>query len=159
MELAPATADTYARVALTQMAEVVERMGDGLVNEPPPGPDTNSAAVLVVHSCGVAEFWLGHVGLGRPSDRDRDGEFRATATVAELLAMLDATGEQIAGDVRALEAGEASDTYRAGRQFLERGDESDASLVVHVLEELYQHLGQMEITADALGAPARADDG
>ena len=88
------------------MAEVVGRMGDGLVNERPPGPATNSAAVLVVHSCGVAEFWLGHVGLGPARvDRDRDSEFRATATVAELHAMLDATGEQIAGDVRGARRG------------------------------------------------------
>ena len=153
MELAAATAVAYVQVALTQMADVVERMGDGLVNERPPGPDTNSAAALVVHSCGVGEFWLGHVGMGRPSERDRDDEFRATATVAELLDLLATAGEQIAADVHALDAGEAGDTYRAGRQFLERGDESDASLVVHVLEELYQHLGQMELTADALGAP------
>lgn len=28
----------------------------------------------------------------------------------------------------------------------------DASVVIHVLEELYQHLGHMELTADALRA-------
>ena len=36
------------------------------------------------------------------------------------------------------------------RQFLPGGDESDDSLVLHVLEELFQHLGHMEITADVL---------
>jgi hypothetical protein len=37
-----------------------------------------------------------------------------------------------------------------GRQFLEGGDESDGAIVLYVLEELYQHLGHMEIAADAL---------
>jgi uncharacterized damage-inducible protein DinB len=152
MELTGAVAATYVRVALEQMGQVVDRLDDARVNERPPGPDTNSVAVLVAHCAGVGEFWLGHVGLGRPSDRDRDAEFRVTLTVAELHRMLGAMGEQIVADVLALDAGEASDTYRAGRAFLERDDESDAALVVHVLEELYQHLGQMELTADALGA-------
>ena len=39
---------------------------------------------------------------------------------------------------------------RTGRQFLEGGDESDGAIVLHVLEELYQHLGHMELAADAL---------
>jgi hypothetical protein len=39
---------------------------------------------------------------------------------------------------------------RTGRQFLEGGDESDGAIVIHVLEELYQHLGHMELAADAL---------
>ena len=37
------------------------------------------------------------------------------------------------------------------RAFLPGGDRSDAALVLHVFEELFQHLGHMEVTADALG--------
>jgi hypothetical protein len=80
------------------------------VNVQPHGDRTNSVAALVVHSCGVTEFWLGHVAL----------------------------------------AGEGNDLH-GGREHLLDGDESDAAAVLHVLEEIHQHLGHMELTADALG--------
>jgi uncharacterized damage-inducible protein DinB len=152
VELAAATAAVYLEVALGQMDDLVDRLGAEGVNRRPPGPATNSVAALVVHCHGVCEFWLGHVGLGRPTARDRDAEFTAIASVAELHALIDAMRAQVEADVRSLDAGQAVDAYRAGRQFLERGDESDAALVLHVIEELFQHLGQMELTADALEA-------
>jgi uncharacterized damage-inducible protein DinB len=158
MELTASTADTYVRWAYEQILDVADRLGDTLVNERPPGPATNTVTHLITHCCGVSEFWLGHVGLGRPSARDRDSEFTATATVAELHALVEGTVAQITADLRSLDAGEASATNFDGRQFLQDGDDSDASLVLHVLEELYQHLGQMELTADAFGAPPRTLD-
>jgi uncharacterized damage-inducible protein DinB len=155
MELTASTATTYVRLALRQMRALVDRMDDAQLNERPPGPATNSVAVLVTHCHGVCEFWLGHVGLGRPSTRDRDAEFTAVATASELHVLVDAMDAQVADDVRRLDGGGAGDTNRAGRQLLEGTDESDAALVLHVIEELFQHLGQMELTADALGvAPA-----
>jgi uncharacterized damage-inducible protein DinB len=150
MELTPATAEIYARWAYAQMLDVADRLGDDLVNQRPVGPKTNTVAALIVHCCGVTEFWIGHVGLGRASSRDRDTEFTATATVPELHALVERTLVQFGADVRALDAGQASDEYRDGRQFLQDGDESDASLVVHVIEELFQHLGHMDLTADIL---------
>jgi hypothetical protein len=96
----------------------------------------------------VAEFWLGHVALGRPTTRDRDAELSSTASVAELHDLVEATLATAAADLRALEAGEGRDA--GGRQFLLDGDTSDASVVIHVLEEAFQHLGHMELTADAL---------
>lgn len=36
-------------------------------------------------------------------------------------------------------------------EFMPGTDRSDGALVLHVLEELFQHLGHMEVTADALG--------
>ena len=149
MELTASTAERYLRHAFTQMLDVADRLGDDKVNVRPHGPDTNAVAALIVHVCGVAEFWLGHVGLGRPSERERADEFAATATVAELHALVDEHLAQIAKDLRAIEAGERA-PEPSGRVFLLDADESDGSLVVHVLEEAYQHLGHMELTADAL---------
>lgn len=37
------------------------------------------------------------------------------------------------------------------RVFLHGNDRSDESLVLHALEELFQHLGHLELTADAVG--------
>jgi uncharacterized damage-inducible protein DinB len=149
VELTPATASGYARLAFDRMLAVADRLGDERVNVRPIGPDTNSVAALVVHCCGVSEFWLGHVGLGRESHREREAEFSSTATVAELHTLVEATQHQVDVDLVAIEAG-AESAYADGRQFLDVDPRSDASLVLHVLEELFQHLGHAELAADAL---------
>lgn len=149
MELSASTTERYVRHAFTQMLDVADRLGDDKVNVRPHGPDTNAVAALIIHSCGTALFWLDHVGLGRPTERARDDEFSATATVAELHALVEQTLAQISADLRALEAGERA-PEPSGRVFLLDADESDGSLVLHVIEEAYQHLGHMELTADAL---------
>jgi hypothetical protein len=149
VELERGTAELYMRHAYAQMLGVADRLGDQRVNDRPIGTGDNAVGALIVHCCGVTEFWIGHVALGRPSHRDRDSEFTTTATVAELHATVDETLAQVSQDLAAIDAG-ATQADRTGRQFLEGGDESDGAIVLHVLEELYQHLGHMEITADAL---------
>jgi Protein of unknown function (DUF664) len=162
VELERGTAELYMRHAYAQMLAVADRLGDERVNDRPTGTGDNAVAGLIVHCCGVTEFWIGHVALGRPSRRDRESEFTTTATVAELHAVVDATLRQVSADLAAMDAG-ATQADRTERQFLEGrrksrslrrllegGDESDGAVVLHVLEELYQHLGHMEITADAL---------
>ena len=151
MELERATAERYLRHAFTQMLDVAERLGDDKVNERPLGPQTNAVGALIIHCCGVTEFWLGHVGLGRPEERVRESEFSATATVVELHALVDATLAQLGEDLDRIMNGTAPDTNRAGRVFLLDADESDGSLVLHVIQELFQHLGHAELAADALG--------
>jgi hypothetical protein len=96
----------------------------------------------------MAEFWLGHVALGRPSDRDRDAEFAATATAGELHQRLDAMLDHVLSDLAALETAPFHDHEdRAG---LPGGDGSNGALVLHVFEELFQHLGHAEVTVDVL---------
>ena len=149
MELERGTAELYMRHAFAQMLDVADRLGDTRVNDRPLGADTNAVAALVVHCCAVTEFWIGHVALGRPTSRDRESEFSTSATVADLHAMVESTLAQVAEDLAAIDAGRVQ-ADRTGRQFLEGGDESDGAIVVHVMEELYQHLGHMELAADAL---------
>lgn len=132
------------------MLAVADRLGEPLINERPLGPRTNAVAALIIHSCGVTEFWLGHVALGQPSTRDRASEFSRTATLAQLHALVDDTATQAVAHLARLEAGDGRDD--GGRQFLLGGDTADASVVLHVLEELYQHLGHIELAADALGS-------
>lgn len=147
MELTAGTAGRYLRHAFRQLLDVADRLGDERVNRQPHGPGTNSVAALVAHCCGLTEFWLGHIALGEPTDRDRDGEFEAAANVIELHAMVDATLERAEAFLARLAAGDGTDDDD-GRAFLLDEDRSDASVVLHVLEELYQHLGHAELTAD-----------
>lgn len=148
MELTPETAEVYLRRAFAQMLAVADRVGEPQINERPLGADTNAVAALIVHCCEMAEFWLGHVALGRPSDRHRESEFSRTASVAELHQLVEGALDSAVADIDRLEAGAGTD--EGGRQFLPGGDVSDASVVQHVLEELYQHLGHIELAADAL---------
>jgi hypothetical protein len=173
VELERGTAELYLRHAFAQMLDVADRLGDEKVNDRPldhvPAEaaalptagagaracesdrrrETNAVAALIIHSCEVTEFWIGHVALGRPSHRDRESEFSRTAGVAELHAMVEVTLARVSEDLGRIDDGKTHPD-RTLRQFLEGGDESDGAVVLHVLEELYQHLGHMEIAADAL---------
>ena len=150
MDLSPDTMNAYLTHAFVGMEAVLERLDDETVNERPDGWGTNSVAALVVHCCELAPFWIESPGLGRPVARDRDAEFTAEATVAELRDRITSSRARCATLVEDLEAGPTATDHEL-RDFLPRGDQSDASVVLHVLEELFQHLGHMEVTADALG--------
>jgi uncharacterized protein (DUF952 family)/uncharacterized damage-inducible protein DinB len=134
--------------AFSKMLEAARRAEDRL-NHRPFGEGTNSIGGLVVHCVEVCEFWLGHVALGRQSERDRDREFRRRPTMDSLEQLVAAAGRQARADLDAIGAGEGRPSEV--RDFLVGGP-SDESLVLHVLEELYQHLGHMEITLDAFAA-------
>lgn len=148
VELAEATAAGFVRHAYNQMLVVAERLGDDKVSMRPLGAGTNAVAGLIVHCCGMAEFWLGHVALGRPSTRDRDAEFTATATLSELRALLENSIGTIVVDLARIQAGEAIPGHEARAHLI--GGGSDDSVVLHVIEELFQHLGHMELAGDAL---------
>lgn len=150
MELTPTTSGVYLRRAFDQILAVADRVGEPGINERPLGPDTNAIAALVAHCCGMTEFWLGHVALGRANHRQREAEFTTTLALAEVHERVAATLAQALADVDALEAGSGID--EGGRVFLPESDATDASVVIHVIEELYQHLGHMELAADALAA-------
>jgi hypothetical protein len=152
MELQPGTVGIYVRHALTGMASALERFDDESVNRRPHGDGTNSGAVLIVHACAAATYWLEHVGLGSPVERDRDREFATTATVDELRALLATTSDRLTSLAVEFDTGPTS-TDHEWRLTLNGGDVSDGSLVLHVLEELFQHLGHLELTADAINAP------
>jgi hypothetical protein len=40
-----------------------------------PGPDMNSLAVLIVHTCGSGRYWVGDICMADPSGRIRSAEF------------------------------------------------------------------------------------
>jgi len=149
LPLDAATIDLYLRHAFRGMGAVLDRLDDETVNQRPPGWGTNSVAGLVVHCCELAPSWFAMPGLGRESNRDRDAEFQAQATVAELRSRLEAAAEQTVALAAEFVAGPTVADHPF-RDFLPGTDRSDGALVLHVLEELFQHLGHMEVTADAL---------
>jgi hypothetical protein len=140
----------FADGALDQMVAALRQLGDGLVNDRPDLPGANSPFTIVTHCLGVLEFWGGAMVAGRRISRDRDAEFRARGRVEQLVVRVDAARRQLAEDV----AGAALDDpprLPVDPEDADRPDgRSQRGVLLHILEELYQHLGQLELTRDVL---------
>lgn len=137
-------------LALDGYADIVTRLGDGLVNARPDGiPGSNSAFAVVTHIAGMAARWGSTVNRGIVVPRDRDAEFAATGSVDQALRLLDRTRSGLHADARAASPREAP----AKPAFEPDGTVSYATqgeVLLHVYEELAQHLGQLEVTRDVV---------
>ncbi len=143
----------YVDEALDGMVAIVTDLGDDLANRRPDVPDTNSPYVLLHHCLGVMEYWGGHVVAGRPIERDRDAEFRASGPVGELVARTRQARRRLAEDIADLDPGAPPrGAVRPDDATLPVGRTQGGALV-HIYEELAQHRGQMEGCRDVLLAP------
>ena len=152
MNLEASTIKHYLGVVFAGMDHVLDRLDDDSVNVRPADWGTNSVAGLIVHCCELAPSWFETAGLGRHGERDREGEFAATASIAELRTRIAATLVRIDPIVDDFVAGPTAGDHEL-RVFLPGDDRSDPALLLHVFEELFQHLGHMEVTADAVSQP------
>ncbi|HYN65898.1 MAG TPA: DinB family protein [Ornithinibacter sp.] len=138
--------------ALDAYAAVVTALGDDLVNARLADvPGSNSAFALVTHIAGMAARWGRTVNRGLLVPRDREAEFTATGTVKEALALVERTRARLHEDVRAASPREQpADPAREQDGTLSSSTQGD--VLLHVYEELAQHLGQLEVTRDVLFA-------
>lgn len=139
--------------ALDGMASIVTELGDDLANRRLDTPGANSPYVLLTHCLGVMEFWGGHVIAGRRIQRDRDAEFRATGSVADLVERTQGARRRLHADLESLEAEAAPRGALDEEDVLLPLGRTQGGALVHLYEELAQHRGQMEITRDVLLAP------
>lgn len=146
----------YARHAVDGMREIVRGLGDDLANRRPDIDGANSPYALLTHCLGVIDYWAGHVLSGRAIERDRAAEFVATGPVVALSARVDETFAALERDVRRVRSdvppANRPDPAYLGAELVH----TPGGVLVHVLEELMRHHGQMEITRDALLAEQRS---
>ncbi len=141
----------FIDLAFDQMLAKAAALGPR-VSERPHLDGANSVFALVVHCVGVTEWWLGHAVLGRASHRDRDAEFASSGTVADL----DEVVAQFRSTLPALldhvvRTPEPRSAYLESRTADDRAwPWTTASICLHVIEELFQHAGHVDITADLL---------
>jgi hypothetical protein len=144
---------SYVDRAVDQMTEIVTGLGDDLANRKPALPEANSPYAILRHCLGVMEFWGGEVVAGREVIRDRPAEFRAHGPVAGLAAASAKAQAQFRADAA---AADFAAPPRGGAGHHKDPDEleftSQGHALLHVLEEVTQHLGQMELTRDILRA-------
>jgi uncharacterized damage-inducible protein DinB len=147
----------FAGNALDGMCRIAVDLGDDLANRRPEIPGANTPHGLLIHCLGVANYWAGALVAGRRVERDRDAEFLATGPVARLGPLVEQAKAQLAEDI----AGAVPEAplrrqpdaeYQGPPQPLTQG-----SVLLHVLEELCQHHGQMEVIRDALRVEAQPD--
>jgi uncharacterized damage-inducible protein DinB len=141
----------FVAAAFGRLVEQAARAGDELVSVRPPVEGANSVFAIVTHCLGVADFWLDHVLLGHPTERDRPAEFVATGDLATLegdvAAFLDRLPDLMAA-VAELDAPRLP--YRDDEPWVETVE----GVLLHVVEELSQHLGHVDLTVDLLLRPA-----
>jgi Protein of unknown function (DUF664) len=144
----------YVDEALDGMVEIVTGLGDDLANRHPDLPGANSPYAVLNHCLGMMGWWSGHVVAGRTVERDRDAEFRATGSVADLVERTRQVQRQLRADLADL------DPSAPPRGQLPDPEDADLPLgrtqggaLIHIYEELAQHRGQMEVTRDVLRAP------
>ena len=135
--------------ALDAMVEVAESLGDDLVSTRLDVPGGNSVFGLVTHCVGVMGRWARTVNRGIVVPRDRAGEFTATGTVAQLVELVEWGRFRLHEDVPA-SADLAAAPLNPPADQPEVGEGSQGAVLLHVHEELAQHLGQMEVIRDVL---------
>ena len=140
----------FVDLALREMAGIVEQLGDDLANRRPPFRDANSPYAILTHCLGVMEYWGGATVAERPVQRDRAAEFAATATSAGCCGAPSRRAGGCRDDIAALDAAAPPAGVRPDPDEPVPYAETKGSVLLHILEELFQHLGQMEITRDAL---------
>ena len=92
----------FVERAFDGMVAIAEQLGDELVNVNPDLEGANSAYVIITHCIGVTDWWVGLMIAGRPVLRDRDAEFLAEGTVAELREAVSALLDRFQADLAAM---------------------------------------------------------
>ena len=151
MSIDRATAQWYVDSALAKLLaradELVEAGGEDLLCQRPDVEGANSVYALVVHCCGVMERWGGESIAGREIARDRAAEFTATGSLDQLEAIVAAQRRRWIEDLADFEGAAPP----RGPDGWEEGDPvptTQGFIVLHVVEELFQHLGHVDLTVD-----------
>ncbi|MFE7439024.1 DinB family protein [Streptomyces chartreusis] len=140
----------FLRRAFDGMLGALEDLGDDLGNTRPPLPDANSVYALTYHCVAVADYWTGHVIAGRVVNRERASEFTATGQCRQLRQQVDALFKRLEDDLASVAP--AAPPRNTPPPEFEGPDRplSVEGVQLHVLEELAQHHGQIQITRDLL---------
>ncbi len=139
----------FVNDALNGMMRILEELGDDRINQRPDLPEANSPYIIMAHCVGLTHYWIGRVCAGRPYARDRDAEFQAHGSLADMQQAVRDLQSHLADDIKRVQvdqpaAGELSDRH-ADLHHLKQGD-----FLMRCYKELAQHHGHMDITRDIL---------
>jgi uncharacterized damage-inducible protein DinB len=134
--------------SIAEMRAAIDGASPEVLNWRPAGEDTNSIAVLAVHSMHSTRSWL-CVATGTPEPpRDRDAEFISSAEDA---AALLSTVDTMTADCRDLLSTEAPMEWSQPRTTVRQHTSapqpiSAAWALLHALEHLREHVAHLQLT-------------
>jgi hypothetical protein len=144
---------SYVDEAFDGLLAIVEELGDERANQRLDLPGANSPYAILTHCLGVLEFWGGQVIAGRSISRNRAAEFVATGSVAGLVVRARRARAQLATDLADLDPLASPRGPVAAEDAVQPMGRTQGGALVHIYEEIAQHLGQAEVTRDVLLAP------
>jgi hypothetical protein len=136
--------------ALDRMVSIVSELGDEGSNRRVGLDGANSPYAILTHCLGVMEYWGGFYVAGRAVDRDRDAEFTAVGSVSELITRSAVARHQLEADLLLARPTAAPANPPQPEDADLPFGRSQGAVLLHIYEELAQHLGHMEITRDLL---------
>ncbi|QII08082.1 DUF664 domain-containing protein [Rhodococcoides fascians A25f] len=136
--------------SLSSMTEILRDLGDELANTKPDLPGANSPYAIVFHCVAVIEYWAGSVIAGLKIPRDRAAEFTATGRVDDVITRLDDVRARLPEWVDVALREGIRDRTVIGTTRPELATATPEWVLTHLVRELAQHLGQLEITRDIL---------
>jgi hypothetical protein len=146
----------FVDLALDDMSVIVRELGDKLANERPDLEGANSPYAILTHCLGVMEYWGGATVADRPIERDRAAEFVASGPVAELLERTAIARQKLETDIAGVDGlATPANVHRPESAEYSPYAERKGAVLLHIIEELFQHLGQMELSRDVLLAQER----
>ncbi|MCP3975664.1 MAG: DUF664 domain-containing protein [bacterium] len=140
----------FIQTAFNSMVAIAAELGDGLVNAAPSLDGANSAYAIVTHCIGVTDWWVGLMIAGRPVVRDREAEFVAEGTVAELREAVSTLLRRFESDLPLMVSKSPIRHPERLAAASKARNWTQAAALIHTLEELAQHHGQLELSRDVL---------
>jgi hypothetical protein len=122
---------------------IIESVPQEALSWIPPLQDANTLGAMAVHTVASGEWWILACVRGDHIDRDRDAEFRATTTAAEVrrrFAHWFAAVEGLLGD--------KPPEWFGALSHHPNGDRTNRRCLMHSVEHTAQHFGHMEVTVD-----------
>lgn len=149
MQIVPEDFLAFINQALDGMLHIAEELGDARVNLRPALPGANSPYVILTHCVGLTRYWVGEILAGRPSHRDREAEFSASGTVADIRQAVHDLQAQLPADIAHVQ-GEQPIAHPLSARHQHLKDRRQGAVLLQCYRELAQHHGHMDLTRDLL---------
>ncbi len=135
--------------AFDGMLKIAEELGDERINQRPNNmANTSTPFVILTHCVGLTRYWLGTVIAGRQIQRDRDVEFSAHGTVADLCQAVRQVQQEIQEDIKRVRGDQPSAFPEAVRP--QHKEWTQGHFLLQCYKELAQHHGHMELSRDIM---------
>lgn len=139
----------FVNQALNGMLKIAEELGDARINQRPNLPEANTPYAIMAHCVGLSHYWIGRLCTGRRYDRDRDAEFAARGSLAEMQQAIRDLQQKLKTDIEQIHMDQPIVGEREARH-ADLHDLKQVDAMMRCFKELAQHHGHLDITRDLL---------